>query len=42
MLAALLWAARRTFKEIPPLAFDAAAAVLFTLGTFWFVSRALA
>ncbi|NOT42743.1 MAG: hypothetical protein HOP13_19875 [Alphaproteobacteria bacterium] len=42
VLAALLWAARRVFKEIPPLAFDAAAAVLFALGTFWFVSRALA
>lgn len=42
VLAALLWAARWTLKEIPPLAFDAAAAVLFGLGTFWFVSRALA
>lgn len=42
VLAALLWASRRVFKEIPPLAFDAAAAVLFALGTFWFVSRALA
>jgi hypothetical protein len=41
-LAALLWVARRTFKEIPPLAFDVAAAGLFALGTFWFVSRALA
>lgn len=42
VLAALLWVGRRVFKEIPPLAFDAAAAVLFALGTFWFVSRALA
>jgi hypothetical protein len=42
VLAGLLWAARRLIKEIPPLAFDAAAAVLFALGTFWFVSRALA
>ena len=42
VLAGLLWAARRVFNEIPPLAFDAAAAVLFALGTFWFVSRALA
>lgn len=41
-LGGLLWAARRVFKEIPPLAFDAAAALLFALGTFWFVSRALA
>jgi hypothetical protein len=38
----LLWAVRQVFKEIPPLAFDAAAALLFALGTFWFVSRALA
>jgi hypothetical protein len=42
VLAGLLWVVRRVFKEIPPLAFDAAAAVLFALGTFWFVSRALA
>ncbi|MFM9864500.1 MAG: HupE/UreJ family protein, partial [Micropepsaceae bacterium] len=42
VLAALLWVSRRVFKEIPPLAFDAAAAALFGLGTFWFVSRALA
>lgn len=42
VLAGLLWVARRVFKEIPPLAFDAAAAFLFALGTFWFVSRALA
>ena len=40
--AAILWLLRRTLKEIPPLAFDAAAAMLFGLGTFWFVSRALA
>jgi hypothetical protein len=42
VLGGLLWAARRVFKDIPPLAFDAAAALLFALGTFWFVSRALA
>jgi hypothetical protein len=42
VFAALLWVARRMLKEIPPLAFDAAAALLFALGTFWFVSRALA
>lgn len=42
ILGGLLWGARRVLKEIPPLAFDAAAALLFALGTFWFVSRALA
>ena len=42
ILAAALWALRRTFKVVPPLAFDATAALLFALGTFWFVSRALA
>jgi hypothetical protein len=42
VFAGLLWAVRRTVKEVPPLAFDAAAALLFALGTFWFVSRALA
>jgi hypothetical protein len=42
VLGGLLWAVRQVFKEIPPLAFDAAAALLFALGTFWFVSRALA
>jgi hypothetical protein len=42
VLGGLLWASRRVFKDIPPLAFDAAAALLFALGTFWFVSRALA
>jgi HupE / UreJ protein len=43
VLGGLLWASRRVFKgNIPPLAFDAAAALLFALGTFWFVSRALA
>jgi hypothetical protein len=42
VLGGLLWGARQVFKEMPPLAFDAAAAFLFALGTFWFVSRALA
>jgi hypothetical protein len=42
VLGGLLWGARRVFKEIPPLAFDATAALLFAVGTFWFVSRALA
>lgn len=42
ILAAVLWAFRRTFKEVPPVAFDATAAFLFALGAFWFVSRALA
>lgn len=42
VLGGLLWASRWVFKDIPPLAFDAAAALLFALGTFWFVSRALA
>jgi hypothetical protein len=42
VLGGLLWVAQRVFKEIPPLAFDTAAAVLFALGTFWLVSRALA
>jgi hypothetical protein len=42
VLAALLWIVRRTLTRVPDLAFDVAAAGLFALGTFWFVSRALA
>jgi hypothetical protein len=38
---AVLWILQRTLVRIPAMALDAAAAVLFALGTFWFVSRAL-
>lgn len=40
-LAGVLWVAHRAFKQIPAVAYDASASVLFALGTFWFVSRAL-
>jgi HupE / UreJ protein len=42
LFAAAIWALTASLKKIPPLAFDATAAALFALGTFWFVSRALA
>lgn len=42
VLGACLYAARRLLREIPAPAFDVAAALLFALGTFWFVSRAFA
>jgi G:T-mismatch repair DNA endonuclease (very short patch repair protein) len=32
---------RASVKRVPDVAFDATAAALFALGTFWFVSRAL-
>jgi hypothetical protein len=34
-----LWLLRRVYARIPATAFDATAASLFALGTFWFVSR---
>jgi HupE / UreJ protein len=42
LFGAVVWMLRATLKNIPALAFDAAAAGLFALGTFWFVARALA
>jgi hypothetical protein len=36
-----LWVLQRTLVRTPATAFDATAALLFALGTFWFVSRAL-
>lgn len=42
IMGAILWILRRASTQIPKLAFDATAAVLFALGTFWFVSRAFA
>lgn len=42
LFGAVIWGLRRTLKQVPDFAFDAAAAALFALGTFWFVSRALA
>jgi hypothetical protein len=41
VLGGLLWLARRVVTPIPAVAYDASASVLFALGTFWFVSRAL-
>jgi hypothetical protein len=41
LFGAVLWILQRTLVRIPAMALDAAAAVLFALGTFWFVSRAL-
>jgi hypothetical protein len=42
IMGAVLWILRSTLQQIPKPAFDATAAILFALGTFWFVSRALA
>lgn len=42
VMGAALWVLGRAKFKMPPLAFDAAAATLFALGVFWFVSRALA
>jgi hypothetical protein len=42
VLGAVIWTARTALKQIPEPAFDVAGATLFALGTFWFVSRALA
>lgn len=42
VMGAVLWILRSTLPRIPQTAFDATAAALFALGTFWFVSRALA
>lgn len=42
IMGAVLWILRSTLTQIPRPAFDATAAVLFALGTFWFVSRAFA
>jgi hypothetical protein len=41
LLAGILWLARRVVQPIPAVAYDTSASVLFALGTFWFVSRAL-
>ena len=41
LFGATIWILRATIKQIPAVAFDATAAALFALGTFWFVSRAL-
>ncbi len=42
IMGAVLWILRSTLTQIPKPAFDATAAALFALGTFWFVSRAFA
>jgi len=42
IMGAVLWILRSTLTQIPRPAFDATAAALFALGTFWFVSRAFA
>ncbi len=42
ILGGVLFAFRRMTREVPPLAYEVAAAALFALGTFWFVSRAFA
>jgi len=42
IMGAVLWILRSTLPQIPKPAFDATAAILFALGTFWFVSRAFA
>jgi hypothetical protein len=42
LLGAVLWVIRSTLEDIPKPAFDATAALLFAVGTFWFVSRAIA
>ena len=42
LFGAAIWLLRTTLKQVPEIAFDATAAALFALGTFWFVSRALA
>lgn len=42
IMGAILWILRSTLTQIPKPAFDATAAMLFALGTFWFVSRAFA
>jgi hypothetical protein len=41
VFGAALWILRRTLVRVPDMAFDATAALLFALGSFWFVSRAL-
>lgn len=41
LFGAGLWILRRTLVRIPDIAFDATAAVLFALGSYWFVARAL-
>jgi hypothetical protein len=41
-MGAAFWALRAYAPRMPAQAFDATAALLFALGTFWFVSRALA
>jgi hypothetical protein len=41
LMAVSLWIVRRMVPTIPARAYDAATALLFALGTFWFVSRAL-
>jgi len=42
VLAGVLWILSKALSQISDLAFDATAAALFALGTFWFVSRGLA
>jgi hypothetical protein len=42
LLGGVVVLAQMTLQKVPALAFDATAAALFALGTFWFVSRALA
>jgi hypothetical protein len=42
IMGAVLWILQQTLVRIPQAAFDATAAALFAVGTFWFVSRALA
>lgn len=42
LLGAGLWLLRAAVPRVPPQVSEVAAALLFALGTFWFVSRALA
>jgi hypothetical protein len=42
VMGAALWALRNAVPRLPSQAYDATATLLFALGTFWFVSRALA
>jgi hypothetical protein len=42
VMGAALWALRAAVPRVPPQVYEVAAAQLFALGTFWFVSRALA
>jgi hypothetical protein len=42
ILAGLWWLVGRSGRKLPAAAFDVTASMLFALGTFWFIARALA